>query len=937
MKQIFSFLLFVLLTSYAQGQNNSPLDIALHHLKTNGKQLKLSPSDTKDMEVVFQSTDAIGATYLYFNQTIEGTPIKNAILNYTIDKNGKVVFVGNTFVSDKMNKVIGNRSSIEAELAFVEAGKHLGYSEVRSPGISSRSNNIITFNASKLCDNAVTAQLVYDLKDNQLIPTWELTMDLADNADYWQIRMNANDGSFVSKNNLTIYCNHQHGKYAHHDNCGAHDASIENSKAVHVEDAVSGSATYRVYALPGESPIHTAHTLVTDPHFPEVSPYGWHDTNGVDGPEFTITKGNNTDTYTDKNDDDDVDADVAQPNGGAALIFDFAHDRTKEPTQSPAAAQTNLFYMTNMMHDISALYGFDEEWGNFQSKNYSGKGKGGDYVLSQAFDGFGKATPSLNNANFSTPPDGANGRMQMFLWNAPGGGLRVDSPEDIKGFISDYGTADFGDPIPLSTETPITGSVVIAKDVDFTNPTACCKPISTDVKGKIALIDRGLCDFSKKAKLAESKGAIAVLICNISGIQGGNGEELSNMTSGTLVPDKITTVFLKKSDCDRIRFQLNKGIDVVMTIQEATSTGPRYLDGAFDNGIIAHEFGHGISTRLTGGPANSSCLTNLEQMGEGWSDFFGLITTVEPGDKGSDVRGIGTYADGETTDGRGIRRFPYTTDMTVNPQTFDDIKGTENPNDPCNGCHARGEIWTDCLWDMYWAMVDKYGYDANIRNFESGNAKTLKLVIQALKIQGCNPGFIRGRDAIFAADTILYGGANGNLIWDVFARRGLGYYADGGNANVVGDSKENFDTNPYSVELLKVNKENIPLVKPNEEVEIVLDALNHVKTKQSGVAIVDDIPSGFTYVNNSANVPATIANDEISLQVGEMNFKQQNTVKYKIKAGRKNQQLCDSMALKALKRNGPSMELKETAHGFNQMLFINQAALPFLYMKKFTK
>ena len=59
-----------------------------------------------------------------------------------------------------------------------------------------------------------------------------------------------------------------------------------------------------------------------------------------------------------------------------------------------------------------------------------------------------------------------------------------------------------------------------------------------------------------------------------------------------------------------------------MTIQEAASTGPRYLDGAFDNGIIAHEFAHGISTRLTGGPTNSGCLSNEEQMGEGWVTSF---------------------------------------------------------------------------------------------------------------------------------------------------------------------------------------------------------------------------------------------------------------------------------------------------------------------------
>lgn len=886
MRKLLLLVLGGFLASALTAQVKSKLDIALRHLQEKHEGLGLESTDFKDMVVSFESTDERGISYIYFNQTVNGFPIKNAILNYTISPQDKVAFVGNTFVSGKDKKVTSDRVSVTAEKAFEAAADHLGYGGIKAPAVVQRNGDKSVFGPSALTDNLVTAEMKYDLKEGKLVPVWELTMDMKDNADYWEIRMNAADGSFVSKNNLTVYCNHQHGKYAKHEKCEAHAYSQMQSHNVKVDEALSGTATYRVYALPAESPSHGSHTLITDPHFPEVSPFGWHDTNGVDGPEYTITRGNNVNAYADKNDDDDVDADVAQPDGGSALVFDFAHDKSKEPVESPAAAQTNLFYMVNMMHDISALYGFNEEWGNFQTKNYTNKGNGNDYVLAQAFDGFSVTPPKTDNANFSTPADGGNGRMQMFLWTSPGGGLRIDSPDAIKGFIESYGTADFGNPVPLSTEPAITGSVVIAKDTDLSNPTACCKSITTDLTGKIALIDRGLCNFSQKAKLAEDKGAIAVIICNISGVNGGNGEEISNMTAGAISPDNIVSVFLKKSDCDKIRLQLNNGVDVVMTIQEATSGGPRFLDGAFDNGIIAHEFGHGISTRLTGGPANSGCLSNGEQMGEGWSDFFSLITTVEPGDKGSDVRGIGTYAQGEPTSGGGIRRFPYSTDMTVNPQTFDDIKGTET-NAPCNGCHARGEIWTDCLWDLYWALVDKYGYDANWRNFESGNAKTLSLVIQAMKMQGCNPGFIRGRDAILAADSLLFGGVNGYTIWDVFARRGLGFYADGGDANNFNDGVENFDTNPYAIAKLKINKDNLPLVKPGEEVTVSMSTVSHIPAAQSGVVVTDNMPPDFTYVDGSASVPATVVGSDVKLSLGEVVFNQSNNITYKMRAGDK--------------------------------------------------
>jgi len=38
------------------------------------------------------------------------------------------------------------------------------------------------------------------------------------------------------------------------------------------------------------------------------------------------------------------------------------------------------------------------------------------------------------------------------------------------------------------------------------------------------------------------------------------------------------------------------------------NTASPLKDGDFDSGIIIHEFGHGISNRLVGGPSNVSCL-----------------------------------------------------------------------------------------------------------------------------------------------------------------------------------------------------------------------------------------------------------------------------------------------------------------------------------------
>ena len=70
-------------------------------------------------------------------------------------------------------------------------------------------------------------------------------------------------------------------------------------------------------------------------------------------------------------------------------------------------------------------------------------------------------------------------------------------------------------------------------------------------------------------------------------------------------------------------------------------------DGDVDNGIIAHEFGHGISNRLTGGPANSSCVGNAEHGGEGYGTDAGA-RGVEESSAGGRVEGAaaGTAREG---------------------------------------------------------------------------------------------------------------------------------------------------------------------------------------------------------------------------------------------------------------------------------------------------
>ncbi len=187
-------------------------------------------------------------------------------------------------------------------------------------------------------------------------------------------------------------------------------------------------------------------------------------------------------------------------------------------------------------------------------------------------------------------------------------------------------------------------------------------------------------------------------------------------------------------------------------------------DGDLDNLVIVHEYGHGISNRLVGGPSNVSCLGNQQQGGEGYSDWWGLVYTHEPGDQGTDVRPVGLYLIGS-----GIRPQPYSTDPTVNTYTYETIGSVAVP-------HGVGSVWAQAAWEVYWRLVDDHGFEPDIWNSTSGagNIRALHYVSQGLKNAACSPTFLDVRDGIIAAAASLNGGEDVCRIWEAFAAFGLG-------------------------------------------------------------------------------------------------------------------------------------------------------------------
>ncbi|KAH9274465.1 hypothetical protein BASA83_003097 [Batrachochytrium salamandrivorans] len=368
----------------------------------------------------------------------------------------------------------------------------------------------------------------------------------------------------------------------------------------------ANKASYKAIPLPRRD-ANEGFSMVSNPEFVGSSPSGW--TGGK------ATEGNNVITLT--------------PNGRTTpstsdSIFDTQFNSRGAPGTDAnlAAAAVNLFYVSNMMHDISYQYGFTESAGNFQTNNFGKGGQGNDAVAVNVLN------PShTNDATFLTPPDGQPGVMNIYRFT-------------------------------------------------YTTP---------------------------------------------------------NRTPG------------------------------------------------FDNGVIIHEYGHGISNRLTGGPSTGGCLNKADSagMGEGWSDIMAMMVLAKSSDTATTRVTIGAYI---ANNAAGIRSHPYTTDMRVNPLTYVDLRTR-------NRVHDIGEVWASMLWEVYWNLVAKHGFSANLHDASqsAGNVVAMKIIIGGMALQPCNPGFIDARNAIITADVNHYGGANKCEIIKAFAKRGLGSEAN------------NLSTNDFSV------------------------------------------------------------------------------------------------------------------------------------------
>ncbi len=477
----------------------------------------------------------------------------------------------------------------------------------------------------------------------------------------------------------------------------------------------------------------------------------------------TETRGNNVDAYTDDDSPDgfsggsDIRATITGPN-----TFDRVYDTLAEPTlddNQRMASLTQIFYVVNWLHDHYYDSGFDEKSGNAQQSNYNRGGLGGDRIHAEGQDG--AAQGNLDNANMSTPGDGESPRMQMYLWTGRDLARHLDIAgvgQDLACDSASFGPGDFD----------LTGEVMLA--VDGTAPTGdACEPITNDLTGKIALVDRGSCSFQEKAEAVQAKGAVGMILANHTA-----GAPPPQMPGdSTLVTIPLLSITFE--DGNALKAALQNG---PVTAHLNRDMGPK-LDGTIDNPTIEHEWGHYLHHRLV------DCATNqCGGQSEGWGDFIALSCTIREGDNFHGTYPDGIYANGSFPNAAyfGLRRFPYSTDMTKNPMTFKNISDDEplpttapvaDNGIESSEVHNTGEVWSLMLLEAYVKLLDGTVGPNPRYSFEEARRRMADYIVGGMKLAPRDPTFTEQRDAILAA-ALAADSEDALAIAAGFAKRGAG-------------------------------------------------------------------------------------------------------------------------------------------------------------------
>ena len=165
-------------------------------------------------------------------------------------------------------------------------------------------------------------RLVYAQQGENLRLAWNLVLRTPDGAHWWDAQVDAQTGELLGQT-----------------------------------DWIAREA-YRVYPLPFDSPDDGARSLLSGVADATASPFGWHDTNGVAGEEFTDTRGNNVTAQEDQNGND---VKLSDYKGKKVVLYFYPKDLTPGCTVESCNFRDNYSLLKEKGFEVIGVSADDEK------------------------------------------------------------------------------------------------------------------------------------------------------------------------------------------------------------------------------------------------------------------------------------------------------------------------------------------------------------------------------------------------------------------------------------------------------------------------------------------------------------------------------------------------------------------------------------------------
>ena len=219
-------------------------------------------------------------------------------------------------------------------------------------------------------------------------------------------------------------------------------------------------------------------------------------------------------------------------------------------------------------------------------------------------------------------------------------------------------------------------------------------------------------------------------------------------------------------------------------------------DFGMDFSVLSHEWGHTLIGRLAGGTGETDGLSNLQgqSLHEGIADFVGILVNYNAGNNPHDTFTLGGYGNLDYIERRptlppgeapsdmyfGIRRYPYTLDLTKNPLTLRHLAVPPPVSIPfynwkgrgplLNEVHTAGEVFGTALFQCFGNIVNAHPH----ADFESVRLRMAQYLVAGLAAFRERPSFLDARNAFLTVIRLTSPFVDYPACRAGFAARGMG-------------------------------------------------------------------------------------------------------------------------------------------------------------------